>query len=82
MTYNIINFYFTILLCDGAIGQHCTIKNGPLYRVSYLYAALLLSMKLSPDFKPLSLTLVVMVSSFTIFVYYILINLCMILLTY
>ena len=50
-------------------------KNGTLYEISYLYAASLLSMTLSSD-------LAVVVSSFTILVDYILINLRLLLLAY
>ena len=61
---------------------HCVITNWPLNGVSYLYASLLLIMTLSPAFKALSLTLTVLVSSFTISMDYVLINLFLIFLTY
>ena len=32
------------------LAQHCNIKNGPLYGLSYLYVALLTSMTLCPYF--------------------------------
>ena len=63
-------FIFTVPLL-----KHDVITNAPLNGVSYLYVSLLLSMNLS-------LTLAVVVTSFTIFLDYILINLRLFLLTY
>ena len=86
--YDLIQF----ILCLTCIGpyykftvplvKHSIIKNGPLNGVSYLYSVLLLGTTLSSAVKSLSLTLAVVVSSFTIFVEYVLTNLRLLPLTH
>ena len=73
--YIMPNLYRTILQYDRAIGPTLSYHKFPLNVVSYFYSALLLSMTLS-------LTLTVVVSYFTVFVDYILINLGLISLMY
>ena len=84
LTWGILHLIFVVPYCKfiTTLVKLRVITNGPLYGIYYLYAVLLSSMTLSPAFKLIYSTLEVVVSSFTILVDYILINLRLLSLMY
>ena len=83
LTYIILKFYHTILLCDRDIGQKNVLSQiGPYLEFSICMQHCNWAWILSSDVKSSSSTLEVKVGNFTIVVYYILIHLRMIFLTY